>query len=636
MQEIKVVVAGMEFAFALTAGESDLTLNCMVEPIAIAADAYLIRFRAQRSNGQPFAAHHLTIRWDVPLVDMHGVYAASSSPMELVSLPFWEVKKRTAANVGVPFISLFHRSGENRCAFGLLDQLTETDLSFTLSEATRCYHFHWRKPEPETETLTHCWEETLFVSFNRRPWPEVLNAYRQAVDREWPQPRLPVPPAAYDPVFCSWTAIHHHVNQEWVVRTARLAAELGFGVWLTDDGWFTDKARFADYRYTGDWQPCSEKFPDFAGHVRTVQEMGMRYVLWVGPFMIGDESWASDRHSHLLMERDERLHYSRLSPWRRETVAVVGDLLERLVVDYRLDGLKLDFIDAVQRTAQRPADADYPTLGAGLYDILCRAVERVAALRPGLLIELRNRYTNLAGRRYGNLYRASDVPVNFAWNRWQVAMLRLLAPDRAVQLDPALWHPDDTDENVAVHLINVICSVPIISIDLERYPPSHSDLIRAWIGFYNTHRQTIIHGRFEPLFRQGHIPLIRFVGDHECIIGLYDDIAFALKMEAATTWILNAATRPAVDLLPDGTEGEFIVVRRDKFGREEYRELVHFPVFRLAVEVGGSLEIHPATMALCFMMFRRYGNRRLRMLWVRFPYRTAFALSMAASLKGRM
>jgi alpha-galactosidase len=596
MQVIKAVAAGMEFTFALTAEEGDLALTCTVEPVA-APNAYLIRFRAQRSNGQPFTAHILTIHWDAPLVDVHGVFAASPSPLDLVSLPFWEVKRRTAANVGVPFVSLFHRNGENRYAFGLLDQLTETDLSFTLSEATRCYHFHWRKPELETGALTCCWEEILFVSFSRRPWPEVLDAYRQAVDHEWPQPRLPVPASAYDPVFCSWTAIHHDVNQEWVVRTARLAAELGFGVWLTDDGWFTDKARFADYRYTGDWQPCNEKFPDFAGHVRTVQEMGMRYVLWVGPFMIGDESWASDRHAHLLMDRDERLHYSRLSPWRRETAAVIGELLERLVVDYRLDGLKLDFIDAIQRMAQRPADADYPTLGAGLYDILCRAVERVAALRPELLIELRNRYTNLAGRRYGNLYRASDVPINFAWNRWQATMLRLLAPDRAVQLDPALWHPDDTDENVAVHLINVICSVPIISVDLERYPPSHKDLIRAWIGFYNAHRQTIIHGRFQPIFRQGHVSLIHFVGVDERIIGLYDDIAFAPELGSSPTWILNASTRSVINLLPDGVKDEFIVVRRNKFGREEARELVRFPVQRLIAEVGGSLEIRPVDKA---------------------------------------
>ncbi|KAA3664598.1 MAG: hypothetical protein DWQ04_04915 [Chloroflexi bacterium] len=57
-----------------------------------------------------------------------------------------------------------------------------------------------------------------------------------------------------------------------------------------------------------------------------------------------------------------------------------------------------------------------------------------------------------------------------------------------------LWHPDDTDENVVVHLINCIATVPMVLIDLEQYPQRHLDLIRYWIGFYNRHRLTIIQG----------------------------------------------------------------------------------------------------------------------------------------------
>jgi hypothetical protein len=43
------------------------------------------------------------------------------------------------------------------------------------------------------------------------------------------------------------------------------------------------------------------------------------------------------------------------------------------------------------------------TLGEGLYTTLCSAVARLAAQHPDLLIELRNNYTNFAGRGYGNL-----------------------------------------------------------------------------------------------------------------------------------------------------------------------------------------------------------------------------------------
>lgn len=219
------------------------------------------------------------------------------------------------------------------------------------------------------------------------------------------------------------------------------------------------------------------------------------------------------------------------------------------------------------------------------------AVDRISALKRGLLIEFRNTYTNLASRRYGNLYRASDVPLNFTMNRWQVATLRLLATDRAVHLDPALWHPDDSDENVAVHLINAIISVPMVSVELDRYPQSHLDLIRNWIGFYNDHRDTIVDGEFAPEFHLGRVPLIRFTGEKERIIGLYDDIAFPLGRGPTPLWILNASTRPFVELLPDRFSGTHTVTTRDKFGGVVTQKTVVFPVPGLEVEVGGSLEI---------------------------------------------
>ncbi len=584
----RVQVAGLEFEFDLAVeAAAPVQAHSAVAPSPDDPDTYLIRFSAACAGGEQFSAGELALRWQVPLIDMHGFFAGSPWHMDLIGLPFWEVEKSSAANHGIPFAAVFHRSGEGRYAFGFIDQLAETDLSCTLSESSRNYHFHWRKPACAHVDHYH---ETFFVSCARRPWPELVALYRAALDAEWPQPRLPVPACAYDPVFCSWTAIHHDVSQEWVLRNPRLAADLGFGTWLTDDGWFTDKASFADYRYTGDWQPCAAKFPDFAGHVRAVQDLGLRYVLWVGPFMIGDESWAAERYAHLLHAHDDRLHYSQLSPWYAATTDIVGDLLERLIEDYRLDGLKLDFIDAVA-PGPRPQDADYATLGEGLYAALGGAVERVAAQHPNLLIELRNSYTNFAGRRYGNLYRASDVPFNFGWNRWQAAMLRLLVPDRAVHLDPAIWHPEDSDENVAVHLINLICSVPMVSIELDSYPQSHIDLVRHWIAFYQAHRQAIVQGCFEPLLRLGHVPLIRFGDQKETIVGVYEDFAFTLAVDPLPLWLLNATTRPYLELLPGGIQGPHRLTCYDKFGRTLGDSRVSFPLDRLPVEVGGYVRI---------------------------------------------
>ena len=303
------------------------------------------------------------------------------------------------------------------------------------------------------------WQESLFVSKSRALWPQVLKNYVQVVDQVAAQPKMPVPEHAFDPVFCSWTAIHHDVSHDWIMRNAPLAVDLGFKTWITDDGWFIPEGRFADYSRTGDWEPWEAKFPDFAAHVRAVQKLGLHYVLWVSPFMIGKKSEAAKRYADLLTVGPERLFFNNLAPWREETKTIIGDLYERLVKDYGLDGLKVDFIDAVSIADGNLSDAATRSIGESIFDALKSATERVLALKPDFLIEYRNSYTNLASRSHGNIYRSSDVPINFTMNRWQAVMLRLLTPDRAVHLDPMLWHPDDTDENVAVQLIHCMVNV---------------------------------------------------------------------------------------------------------------------------------------------------------------------------------
>jgi alpha-galactosidase len=577
---------GLDFHLELetTGGEMPtFQLLAQLDPVEPAASLLRLTIRANETPGDGL----LKLSWFLPAVDMHGLVYFPPSPADMGSLPYWWGKKRTSAFSSLPFFTFYHRGGENRFAIGLLDQLTETGVNYEMSEQKAGYTFTLSKPVFFKDGEL---EEVVFLTRSPIPWQAVVKAYREFVDREWPQPRLPVPPAAFQPAFCTWTAIHHDVSQEWIVENARVAAELGFKTWITDDGWFTEKASFANYAYAGDWEPSLPKFPDFAGHVRQLQEMGFRYLLWVGPFQVGLKSRAAGQATGLLQKPIQRLEFANLSPRKKQIGERITHMLENLMTSFHLDGFKLDFIDSID-PEEIPPDPDYRTAGEGLYAILSQAIDHLRAINPEVLIEFRNSYTNLASRRYGNLYRASDVPVNFALNRWQVTLERLLTPDRAVLLDPALWHPGDSDENVAVTLINTITSVPMVSVDLLKYPASHLELIRRWIGFYNAHLDTIVHGEFIPEFQRGFLPVIRFHGKGERILGLYEDFPLHIGEGPLPVWVLNASSRPWIDLLPDDFSGAYHVLTLDKYGRAISDRVIRFPVSRLEVEPGGSLEI---------------------------------------------
>jgi alpha-galactosidase len=530
----------------------------------------------------------LKLTWSVPIAEMHGMITFPPSQAEMGMLPMGCQKKLTWAASSLPFLVLIHRNGDNHFACGLLDQLTETEIAFEQVLPEGSYAFTLEKPFVLQNGV---WQEIIMLSARRIPWQETLKEYREFVDRAWPQPGLPVPESAYEPIFCTWYAVLHDITQDWVLDNAYLASRLGFKTWITDDGWFLDQTSdTGSGEFAGDWQPSVQRFPDFADHVAQVQKMGLRYLLWVAPAMVGKESQAAREHADLL-QQPAGMPFFCLSPWKTQSGEIIAGHLERLLKDYHLDGFKLDFIDTLD-PRQVPPDPDFQTAGEGIYHLLSQALERLPAIRPDVLVEFRNPYTNLAGRRFGNLYRASDTPFNAANNRWQVAMLRLLAPDRAVVLDPVCWGQDASLEDVAVMLINALCGVPMVSVDLGACQHDHLNVLRHWIEFYNKHRSTLVHGEFLPEFHHNALPLIRFIGEKERILALYEDYPLTLDMhEGDNMWVLNASTRPYIDILPDKSEGSSPVTAWDKFGNAVYTKIVTFPVSRLDVPVGGSLEI---------------------------------------------
>lgn len=74
-------------------------------------------------------------------------------------------------------------------------------------------------------------------------------------------------------IFNSWGCINVHVNEENILRAAKLASRIGAELFVIDDGW---------QHALGDWFPDPVKFPNgLKPVIETVRSLGMEFGLWV-------------------------------------------------------------------------------------------------------------------------------------------------------------------------------------------------------------------------------------------------------------------------------------------------------------------------------------------------------------------
>ena len=586
----KINLVGLDFhvsAKFLGAEDAELMLN------VTELDSFRAVLRIGFSGNHPLKLQNLTLECSASTAEVHGIYFGGDPHLEMGYLPHGKLDKQVAAHRGVPLISLIDRVGNNRCSMGFLGQQLETQMTAQLSEMDVSYHIRIVRPiatnsagaETYFELPAGHFEEFI-VDRSVRSWIDVVRDYGMLAKQFSKIDPWPAPAHSFDPVFCTWTAIHHDVSESWCRDTARLAADIGFRTWITDDGWHHDGGEFGNYDDVGEWQPSIRKFPDFANHVKEIQELGFRYLLWVAPFMLGTANKEIDRTGLVLQPGHPGANFEMLDPMQPEVSNHVRQMLDRLQLRYNLDGFKLDFIDAVSAQKVMPGGR---SVGFAISAAIEQALSDIRSRRPDLLIEFRNSYANLAMQNFANLYRSSDLPVNFFLNRWQATMLRILNPGRAVVTDPMLWPKDDSIENVAVHLINGISAVPMVSIDLTTYPKQHLEVLRHWIGYYSSRKETLAFGEFAPHLRGTKLPLTYFRDQYREIIALYDEVPVRIGHQRRVD-LLNASPSESI-LLASATVQNYLARVFGPTGDLVLEKELEFGARDIEIPIGGRVEL---------------------------------------------
>ena len=213
------------------------------------------------NNGLIKKSHGLLrIKCELPILDMHGFWSPDMfrPKMKLD----WKIEFSCAAHRNFPYLSFFNLGQSNCGTIGTSNLLDDSLISAKMNQQTGNY---------DIEICVSVCEKTenfsVFVDFSRRDWTEIMQDFRKLVRPDW---NLSYPEAAWQPVYCTWYAVHAEVEKSWLEKQVDAAAAMGFGTFIVDDGWcFDDMRRVSpstiDYWYEkiGDWQVSQKTLARF-------------------------------------------------------------------------------------------------------------------------------------------------------------------------------------------------------------------------------------------------------------------------------------------------------------------------------------------------------------------------------------
>lgn len=191
-------------------------------------------------------------------------------------------------------------------------------------------------------------------------------------------------------VLNSWEACYFDFNGSKLVDLAKGAKELGIEMLVMDDGWFG--RRSDDYRGLGDWTVNEEKLGRPLGElVSAINDMGIRFGLWIEPEMVNEDSdlyrahpdWAMTIPGrHPVLGRNQLI----LDFSRKEVVDSIYDSISRVLDSANIEYIKWDFNRSIFNVYSHGGLSQGQVLYnyvLGLYDFL----ERLNRDYPDLLIE---------------------------------------------------------------------------------------------------------------------------------------------------------------------------------------------------------------------------------------------------------
>lgn len=540
-------------AISLTAGIQvgpyQITSASETTPFSVRADVSspeegVHELRLTLESSTPSMLPELKLEWTQPMADIHLRWITKRGGA--IAIMPWRGASAQQAMVtsGAPVYALMSIDDTNRLTFALSDALNPSELRACMKEEDATLYCEAILESGSRATRT---EYTVGLRIDTRP-VKYHRALKDTADWWAAQPGytpMPVPETARLPMYSTWYSFHLGITPDAIEEQCRLAKPLGMDAVIVDDGWQTEDCN-RGYAYCGDWEMCESKFPDFKAHVKRVQDMGVKYMLWFSVPFVGIHSKAYERFKNHRLSTNPDAKWWCLDPRCPEVRDYLKKIYLRFVTEYGIDGLKLDFVDAFHEPKADedlgPAERDNLSVAEAAALLMSEVADMLREAKPDIMLEFRQSYIGPYMRRCGNIFRVGDVPNDFHSNRINSLDLRLLSGETAVHSDMIMWHQEDSVESAALQLYHTLFSVPQISVLIDELPEDHRTMLATYLAFWREHQALLLDGDIRPVEPGMGYPQVHVRNESALLVAVYGATPIVLPAKLPDTVILVNGT----------------------------------------------------------------------------------------------
>ena len=500
--------------------------------------------------------------FSAPQLDAHHLWN-SNCRSRMILQPIWGGGFTSSLAQNMPLYSFINTSNRNRLTFATSEANRRVDVRAGLREEGAMLFAKMSFFVEQEAPITH-YKATILLDNRDVFWADAVRDASKWIESQNNFETCRVPEAAFEPLYSTWYQFHQQVTDDAIEAECREAVKLGMKTIIVDDGWQTaDNNR--GYAYCGDWRVAPVRIKDMAAHVKRVQDIGMKYMLWYSVPLVGQHSdaWSKFEDKFLYLYAN---NVGVLDPRFPEVREYLISTYEKALKEWNLDGFKFDFIDSFRLKGTDPAIAenyagrDIKSVSEAVNALMIEVKNRLQAIKPDILIEFRQTYIGPAIRQYGNMFRATDCPGDMQNNRIRTTNLRLTSGTTAVHADMLEWNQAEKPEVAARHILSALYSVVQYSVMLRDIPVEQKQMVTHWADFSQKHREALLHSSFKPYHPEACYPILEAESKEERIITAYQE-SFIVNGGIADrpTYIINATgvEKVAIELVRKPKKVEF-------------------------------------------------------------------------------